>query len=325
MRDKQFRNADQNLRKKGLWDIMKWQFGAYNEPVIQAAPGHFIYPELKEEFNPNAPSCTWINHSTFLVRYHGINFLTDPIFMNRCSPFQWIGPKRKHPPALAIDELPEIHYVLISHDHYDHLCKKSVLELFQRFPKITWIVPHGVKKWFNKLGIEKVKEFSWWEQGIEKILSHPVEIVFTAVPAQHFSGRAMWHADRTLWCGWVVQFNSPLDKSPKQFYFVGDTGYNPTDFKKIGDRMGSMDLSMIPIGTYSPKAFMASIHIGPDSAVKIHTEVKSKRSIGMHWKTFKLSNEPMHQPPYDLYHEMVKNQLNPLDFLAVDPGRPTNW
>jgi N-acyl-phosphatidylethanolamine-hydrolysing phospholipase D len=305
-------------------DVVKWSLGLYHEEPERKAPLFYSYPMPYEQFNPNKPSAVWINHSTYLIRYHGINILTDPIFGSRCSPFNWIGPKRLHPPAIGIEQLPKIHYVLISHDHYDHLCKKSVLALFKRFPKIQWIVPVGVKKIFAKWGIENVKELKWWQHHTVEESALPCSISFTAVPSQHFSGRKMWHANKTLWCGYVVSFHSILDEH-KQFYFVGDTGYNPIDFKKIGDRFGSMDLSLIPIGTYLPRAFMSPIHIGPDHAVLIHKEVHSKRSLGMHWKTFRLSSEPMHQPPFDLYHEMVQNRLDPLTFLAIEPGVNINW
>ncbi len=317
-------NSLEHENKKNLLEVMKWSIGLYKEHPEREAPIDFTYPMPKERFNPNQPSAVWINHSTYLISYHGLNFLTDPIFAQRCSPVKWLGPKRQHAPGIEIENLPRIDYILISHDHYDHLCKESVLNLIQRFPKIQWIVPFGVKKILNRWGIHRVKELKWWEQYSIEENSRPCTVTFSAVPSQHFSGRKMWHANDTLWCGYVVSFDSILE-SPKQFYFVGDTGYNPYDFKKIGDRFGSMDLSLIPIGTYLPNAFMAPIHIGPDRAVKIHQEVRSKRSLGMHWKTFRLSSEPMHQPPYDLYHEMVNLSLDPLTFLAIDPGVRMNW
>jgi N-acyl-phosphatidylethanolamine-hydrolysing phospholipase D len=307
-----------------LLKVLKWSLGFYKEKPVVEAPKVFQYPMPYEKFNANKPSAMWINHSTYLIRYHGIHILTDPIFSNRCSPFQWIGPKRLHPPALQIDQLPKIDYVLISHDHYDHLCKRSVLQIYKRFPKILWIVPQGVKKILQKWGIENVKELRWWEQFHLEQGELPCSITFSSVPSQHFSGRKMWHSNDTLWCGYVVSFQSILE-TPKQFYFVGDTGYNADVFKKIGDRYGAMDLSLIPIGTYLPNEFMAPIHIGPDRAVKIHKQVESKRSLGMHWKTFRLSSEPIYQPPFDLYHEMVQNGLDPLTFLAIEPGVNINW
>ena len=322
-RDK-YKNTETHQHKKSLVEVLKWSLGFYEEKPAKEAPLNFSYPMPYQEFNANKPSAIWINHSTYLIKFHGINILTDPIFSKRCSPFQWIGPKRLHAPAIEIDSLPEIHFVIISHDHYDHLCKSSVLKIFKRFPKIQWIVPQGVKKILNRWGIHRVQELKWWQHHTIELPAYPCSITFTAVPSQHFSGRKMWHSNKTLWCGFVVSFKSILDE-PKQFYFVGDTGYNSIDFKRIGDRFGKMDLSLIPIGTYLPFAFMAPIHIGPDRSVKIHMEVNSKLSLGMHWKTFKLSSEPQYQPPFDLYQQMLENQLDPLTFLAVEPGVSVNW
>ena len=317
-------NNHPGYKKVSILDVIKWGLGLFQDRPYEIAPKNFSYPVLYEKFNSNKPSATWINHSTYLIKFHGLHFLTDPIFSNRCSPFKWIGPKRLHAPGIAIDKLPKIDYVLISHDHYDHLCKESVLKLHAKYPKILWIVPIGVKEIFYKWGIKNIKELSWWEHHVVENLALPCSITFTAVPSQHFSGRKMWNENSTLWCGYVVSFQTILEES-KQFYFVGDTGYNEQYFKKIGDRFGKMDLSLIPIGTYLPEDYMAPIHIGPKRAVQIHQEVRSKRSLGMHWKTFKLSNEPCHQPPYDLYHEMVKNELDPLTFLAIEPGVTVNW
>jgi N-acyl-phosphatidylethanolamine-hydrolysing phospholipase D len=266
----------------------------------------------------------WINHSTFLIKVENVHILTDPIWSQRCSPVSFFGPKRRHPPALALKTLPKIDYVLISHNHYDHLDKKTVLELFALYPDITWLVPLGVQSWFTKLGISKVFEHTWWES---RELSNPassLKISITAVPAQHFSGRNTKDINSTLWVGWVVEFKKDNSHS-KRFYFVGDTGYNPYDFKKIGEHWQEMDLSLIPIGSYVPRKFMSPVHIEPFDAVRIHQEVKSKLSIGMHWKTFRLSDEPLNQPPYDLYLALQKEGIDPSHFLALEPGHEINW
>lgn len=268
---------------------------------------------------------TWVNHSTFLIQIEGVHILTDPIWSDRCSPLKKLGPKRHHPPPFRISELPRIDYVLISHNHYDHLDKDSVLKLFKRFPEITWIVPMGVKAWFLKKGISKILELSWWDEFSIASKSHPhLNLKVTAVPSQHFSGRRGYDLNQTLWVGWVVECER--QKKPlKRFYFVGDTGYNHYDFKKIGEKWGSMDLSLIPIGSYSPRKFMSPVHIDPQSAVQIHQEVGSHLSIGMHWKTFRLSDESPHQPPYDLFVSLQKRGIDPLSFLVLEPGHAINW
>lgn len=297
-----------------LWDVILWKIGYYKDPVpLSVAPESFRYPVPSTPVDNAQPTACWINHSTYLISIDGINILTDPIFSERCSPFSWIGPKRRHPPAFRIKDLPMIHYVLISHDHYDHLDKKAVLELRRLHPSITWVVPTGVKKWFLRRGIDRVIELGWWEE--RQINSLKV----TAVPSQHCSGRRGWDINHTLWAGYVVELNR------KRFYFVGDTGYNPYDFKAIGEKWKTMDLSLIPIGTYIPRAFMSPVHIEPRDAVRIHLEVGSKLSLAMHWKTFNLADEPLHQPPFDLLLSLNERLVDPSTFLALEPGFEINW
>ena len=141
------------------------------------------------------------------------------------------------------------------------------------------------------------------------------------MPAQHFSGRTFWDQNKTHWNGYVIE--SLISK--KKFYFVGDTGYNEVDFKQIGKAFSPIDLSLIPIGTYIPRRFMAPIHCSPEDAVSIHQDVASRLSLGMHWKTFHLSDEPLERPPFDLFCAMKQKNL-PFDtFLPIDVGTYVNW
>lgn len=309
-------NPHKSDHKKNFWHFLLWRVGYYDDKRREALDPNFVFPRFASTFDLNQPYVSWINHSSFLISLNGLNFLTDPVFCERPSPVGFCGPKRKHPPGIKFEDLPPIHYVLISHDHYDHLDKMTVKKLAHIFPHIQWMVPKGVKKWFLKEKIFKVVEHDWWE---ERALSDHLKI--TAVPAQHFSGRRGYDLNKTLWVGWVVE-----DKHlNKRFYFVGDTGYNEHDFKNIGEAFGSFDLSLIPIGSYVPRRFMSPVHIEPKDAVRIHQEVGSKLSIGMHWKTFRLSDEPMQQPPHDLYLSLQENQIEPSQFRIIEPGAKLNW
>ncbi|MBI2743212.1 MAG: MBL fold metallo-hydrolase [Chlamydiales bacterium] len=310
--------------KRTLLDVFLWKVGYYDAPVKEPrAPEGFSYPIPNAPLDPSAPTVTWINHSTFLIRINGLNILTDPIWSERCSPISFLGPKRKHLPPIEIAALPQIDLVLISHDHYDHLDKRTVRALARRFPKIIWLVPKGVKRWFDKQKIASVCECSWWE---DLELAFPkLHLKATAVPAQHYSGRSARDLNTTLWAGWIVEFRRESEL-PKSLYFVGDTGYNPHDFKQIGKLWPQIDLSLIPIGAYQPRKFMSPVHIGPKEAVLIHKEVSAKLSIGMHWKTFpSLSDEGASQPPFDLLNAMREERLNPATFLALEPGHEINW
>jgi N-acyl-phosphatidylethanolamine-hydrolysing phospholipase D len=179
-----------------------------------------------------------------------------------------------------------------------------------------------VGKWLKKVGAKQVIELDWWQSHQMKEEGRSLE--FHAVPAQHFSGRTPFHYNKSLWCGWVVRVHC-RNGLTKVFYFSGDTGYNEVDFKEIGERFKGVDLSLIPIGVYSPRQFMRPVHAGPREAVLIHQEVQSKLSVGMHWGTFKLSSEPRQQPPYDLYCAMVEHALPIKAFRALQPGETINW
>jgi N-acyl-phosphatidylethanolamine-hydrolysing phospholipase D len=243
----------------------------------------------------------------------------------RCSPFQWIGPKRRHLPSRQLDKLPQIDIVLISHNHYDHLDKETVEFLHILYPDILWIVPKGVKSWFSRMGIHRVKELSWWEEDTIKLGKGKPEITIAGVPAQHNSGRTLFDMNRSLWLGYVLRFAREFREEAKYCYFVGDTAYNPYDFKKIGRTFPKIDLCLCPIGTYAPGTFMRTVHSHPKDAVAIHQDVGALLSVAMHWRTFKLSEEPLNRPPYDLFLEMVRRGLNPEKFLPLDPGEVINW
>ncbi|PWU14422.1 MAG: phospholipase [Chlamydiae bacterium] len=319
-----FINPYEKNTRRDLKDILLWKLGYYDNEKLENCAS-FNYPVSQKQVSLSNSFAIWINHSTFLIEIDGLRILTDPIWSKRCSPLSFLGPKRRHPPGVSFSQLPTIHLILISHDHYDHLDKPTVLALAKHFPQTTWMVPQQVKSWFDAQEIFPVYQCQWWQ---ERVLGFPNKdskrIKITAVPAQHFSGRKHWSLNNTLWVGWVMEFYEK-DQLVKKIYFVGDTGYNPVDFKQIGEHFSPIDLSLIPIGSYSPRSFMRPVHINPEEAVMIHQEVGSKLSIGMHWKTFCLSDEPMNRPPYDLYMSLKKHQIDPSSFLALPPGYAINF
>ena len=164
----------------------------------------------------------------------------------------------------------------------------------------------------------------WWESTVINVNDQLPDIKITAVPSQHYSGRGVFDRQKSLWVGWVVEVDLEYSRK-KKFYFVGDTGYNAHTFKEIGGVFSFFDLAMIPIGTYVPQDFMKTVHIGPPDSVRIHQEVNSSLSLGMHWKTFRLSSEDMALPPYELYLEMHRAGVSPETFLPINPGIAINW
>ena len=322
-----FFNPHCTISKLGFFNLLLWQMGLYGDKgEAKRVPESFDYPNPKEPIDAEKPVACWINHSTFLIQVGGLHLLTDPIWSDRCSPLSFLGPRRDYPPGLAIKELPQIDLILISHNHYDHLDLRSVKELMSRNRSAYWIVPIGVKKWMRKQGISRCIELAWWQTLSLDLTSQQSTsgIEITAVPAQHFSRRSFFDRNKTLWSGYVVEFKKPRF-SGKKMYFVGDTGYNQLDFKAIGSRFKGIDLSLIPIGAYLPARLMSPFHINPEQAVLVHKEVGSKMSIGMHFKTFRLSDEPLDLPPYDLYRSLIDAKVDLKAFRLIEMGQSVNW
>jgi len=302
--------------KRSPFHFLLWRFGYYKDPFDHnLVPKDFSYPGPSIECDKQKSCVTWIGHSSFLIQ-SSVNILTDPVFYPCCSPFSICGPKRKHDLPLLIEDLPRIDYVLISHNHYDHLDASCVMALANKFPECVFVVPLGVKKWFFKRKVENVVELSWGDSS-----QFSEEIKITSVPTQHFSGRGLFDSNKTLWSGYVAE----IKKDKKKVYFAGDTGYNPFDFKAIGEVWKGFDLSLIPIGCYCPREFMKAVHVNPWEAVCIHEDVFSKKSIGMHWKSFCLAEEKMDRPAYELYLAMKEKKLDTKSFFVIDPGNYINY
>ena len=254
------------------------------------------------------PRVTWIGHATTLVQYRGVNFLTDPHLTRYPFYFQMFVKPRVTEPALRFDELPPIDFVVISHNHYDHLDHRTV-DLFG--DSVLWYVPLGLKNWFLDRGVSahRVIELDWWQS---HRFEERVEVTFT--PVEHWSKRTPWDTNTSLWGGWSV------DVEGFRSWFAGDTGYHDRYFKEIGERLGPFRLSMIPIGAYAPRYFMATAHVDPSQAVDVHLEVRSAQSLPIHWGTFQLTIEPLLEPPRLLREEMKKRGLDPRQFRPIQIG-----
>lgn len=252
------------------------------------------------------PRVVWIGHATFLVQYRDMNLLTDPHFSERASPYSFTGPKRLVPLPLRLDQLPAIDFVLISHNHYDQLDEETVRALGNG---PHWLVPLKLKALLMEWGVKdsQITELDWWQQTSQDA------ITFTATPAHHWSARGLFDRNRTLWSSWMVEMHG------FRFWFGGDTAYNPVHFKQIGERFGGIDMALIPIGAYSPRWFMQNSHVTPEEAVRIHQEIASRHSLGMHWGTFQLTSEPMLEPPQRLAEALqdAPPGTAPFELLAI--------
>ncbi len=254
---------------------------------------------------------TWVGHSTLLIQLDGVNLLTDPQWSRRASPVSFLGPQRVTPPGLPFENLPPIHLVLISHDHYDHLDVATVMRLAETHRPL-FLVPLGLKAWFAGLGITRVEELDWWESRVFNGLT------LTSVPAQHFSGRTFWDRNRQLWSGWAVAGRA------KRLYFAGDTGYYD-GLKEIGRRLGPFDLAAIPIGAYMPPSIMKANHTDPEEALKALEDVRGRRLIGIHWGTFDLAEEPIEEPPKRVAAEARRLGLDPERIWVLRHGETRRW
>ena len=229
-------------------------------------------------------SVTWVGHSTLLVRMHGVTLLTDPIWSDTPSPVSFFGPRRFVPPGLALEDLPPIDFVVISHNHYDHLDLPSLQALAERDANTRFLVPLENGELLRAHGVENVEELDWGETAeVGGVRVH-------CLPAQHWSKRGLGDDNKTLWASWAVV------GSARRFYFAGDTGYFD-GFAEIGAALGPFDLAAVPIGAYEPAAMMRESHLNPEEAVAAARDLRADKALAIHFGTFDLSDEPLDEPP----------------------------
>ncbi len=260
---------------------------------------------------------TWLGHSTVLLEIDGLRVLTDPVFGERASPFSFAGPKRFHAAPATIAQLPKLDVVLLSHNHYDHLCEESIVELAKL--KVPFVTALGVGAQLQACGVlpELITELDWNEH----VSLFGERIRLTATPAQHFSGRGLVDRNQTLWASWVIQTDH------HKVFFSGDTGLFP-ELADIGRQHGPFDLVMLEVGAFHPA--WGDIHLGPDNALKAHALLGSGLLFPVHWATFDLGLHPWEEPAEALYTAAQQSQarlllptlgtpIEPLHQTSVDP------
>jgi N-acyl-phosphatidylethanolamine-hydrolysing phospholipase D len=261
--------------------------------------------------NTSSATVTWIGHSTLLVQLDGVTFLTDPNWARRTGPFGGvIGVARYTPAPMRIEDLPPIDFVLISHDHYDHLDEATVRALARLYDPL-FVVPMGIKAWLADRHITHAVELNWGEAISVKGLT----IVCT--PAQHGSGRSLIDQGRRLWSSWAVL-------GSQRFYFAGDTGYY-RHFKDTGDALGPFDLAALPIGSYTPRDIARPVHMSPEEALQAGIDLHAGHILGIHWGTFALAREPYDEPPKRLVAEVHRRHLDPKSVWVLEPGQTMAW
>jgi N-acyl-phosphatidylethanolamine-hydrolysing phospholipase D len=312
---KAYRNVDPEYRRASYWarlhSLLIGGTWLFTERRVAALPR--ATPDLAAlgSGSRRGTTVTWIGHSTVLVQLDGVTFLTDPTWAQRSGPFSGrIGVRRYTPPGIAFEDLPRIDFVLISHDHYDHLDEPTVRRLARTFDPL-FIVPMGIKAWLADRGITRAIELDWGESVTVRGLS------VVCMPAQHGSGRTALDQGRRLWSAWAVL-------GSKRFYFAGDTGYY-RHFKEAGDALGPFDLAALPIGSYTPHEIARPVHISPEEAVQAGLDLRAAHLLGVHWGTFALAREPYDEPPRRLAAEVERRHLDPASTWVLEPGETRAW
>jgi len=293
---------------KGPSDLLRFGVGSLSQSQD--------WPKWRENETAKIPAArvnagivvTYINHATTLIQVDGLNILTDPIYSDRASPVSFAGPKRVRAPGIAMSDLPEIDVILISHNHYDHLDTETLRQLAARQQTQPLILAGlGVGELFEENGLDRFVDMQWGQT------ESTGDIEFVFVECRHRSGRGITDQMKTLWGSFVI--NTPSGA----IYFAGDTGYGP-HFKEHGEEFGPFELTILPIGAYEPRWFMADVHLNPAEAVQAHLDLNSKQSLSIHFGVFQLTYEGVDDPIDELIVALAQAELTPESFWTLEPG-----
>lgn len=288
-------NLVKEMRKEAFsFSVMKEWFskGIDREP---SRPLPEVKPDMIEFVKPSTElKVVWFGHSTFLLNLNGTIILVDPVFSGNAAPFTFMV-KRFQKPVLELSELPKIDYIVISHDHYDHLDMSSIL--FFKEKDVKFITPLGVGSHLVGWGVDssRITELDWWQNFQEG------DIEFVATPAQHFSGRDGIHENETLWASWVIKNKN------HNIYFSGDSGYD-THFKEIGEKYGPFDIAFIENGQYNEK--WKAVHLLPEESVQAYFDLKAKKYFPVHWGMFVLSFHTWYEPITKIHQFSKEKGIN---------------
>ncbi len=269
-----------------------------------AVPVHRLLPVDLAAPPASGLRLTWLGHATVLAEIGGRRILLDPVWGERCSPFDWTGPKRLHPVPLPLSELGPVDVVVISHDHYDHLDMRTVRALIDR--SAVFAVPLGVGAHLEHWGVpaRRIVELDWWES------AEVTGLTLTATPARHYCSRGPRTSALFLWASWVVAGGG------HRIFHSGDTGYFP-GFTEIGRRLGPFDATMVQVGAYSE--FWPEVHMTPEEGVQAHLDLGGQLMLPIHWCTFNLALHPWEEPAERV---VAAAQALGVHLAVPRPGKP---
>jgi L-ascorbate metabolism protein UlaG (beta-lactamase superfamily) len=251
-----------------------------------------VPPDLEQLGQPPAVGeparLTWIGHASWLVQLDGTSLLIDPVFSESIGP----GINRHVPAALSVAQLPTIDAQLVTHNHRDHLDLPSLRAVGRPV-----VAGSGLASFFDENELP-CSELEWWGE------TRVGEVTVRFVPSQHWSRRGLSDTNETLWGGFVIE------GSTARIYHSGDTAYFD-GFSEIGRRSGRIDAALLPIGAYDPAWFMSKQHMNPEEATRAFVDLGARHFFAMHHGTFKLTDEPMAEPPQRLAAEWQRRALDP--------------
>lgn len=298
--------------------------------------------------NEGSAKATWLGHACYFVELptppgavRGVRIIFDPVFSRRCAPSQWLGPVRFTDAPCKVEDVPPVDAIVLSHNHYDHTDVPTLRALLANPSSSAHIFVGLNNAGFLSRALDapssRIHELDWWDERLLSVALPPkadgpavtAEVQMSCTPSQHVSGRSAfdrWHA---LWAAWVVEDLH----SHKKLYFAGDSGYRTVRdgededkvpvcpaFTQVGERFGGVDVALLPIGAYGPRAMWSNLHGSPADAVRMFKDVKAKKALAMHWGTWALTLEPVLEPPELLRKECEKASLAPDDFQVPALG-----
>lgn len=297
-----------DLRKPSVVDLLKWKIEGKPNNWPDWIETKYLYPLVK--IPENSVRITYVNHSTFLIYFRGVNILTDPVWSDKVGPTSYLGLKRVRDPGVRFEDLPKIDLVLVSHSHFDHLDIPTLKKLKEKFNPL-FISGLGNCEGIIKSQIDSANcmEFDWFE-GFK---FGNIDVNYT--PAHHWSSRGLRDRDTALWGSFV--FGD--DKS--KIFFAGDTAFaEGVHIKMIKEKFPDINVALLPIGSYLPRSIMKNNHTSPDEAVEIFKILEPDLAIAMHHKTFNLGNDAYNQPSEDLKKSLEKKSIKRSKFIDLEFG-----
>ena len=283
-----FQNPPGSPERGSAWDRVPWLLGRVfrGNRSAEVPDGHALSQDeaaaVLQTLN-DRHTVTWIGHMTVLLRLDGVTVLTDPWFTDHVTPIPPLGPKRLLPPGLALEDLPPIDVVVISHNHYDHL-DLPTLDLLPTPEAMTAVVPLGLGKYFRERGFGEVIELDWRETAEADGLK------LTALPVIHWSKRGFFDTNKTLWAGFAIESPGGV-----RVYFGGDSEYGPI-FGQLRQPYGGFDLAVLSIGAFKPREVMNGSHCIPADCLTIGLDLGAHTLLGVHWGTVMLGDDEFSEP-----------------------------